>query len=199
VNGGEPLTRQQMRNCLYNGPATTFLRDAAATKLFEDATGGSLDKKRMRDREAINRFCAFSVIGWHKYTSGDMDGFLGECLNRMNAMAPTELTALREIFDRSMRINYALFERHAFRKSLTASGESDRSILNIALFDVCSVVLGKTDERQVEEKAPFVKEAIRRLIQQDDFNTAITYSTNSRKQVHLRFSEMEAAIEEVLR
>ena len=24
VNSGEPLTRQQMRNCLYNGPATIW-------------------------------------------------------------------------------------------------------------------------------------------------------------------------------
>jgi uncharacterized protein with ParB-like and HNH nuclease domain len=34
VNGGEPLTRQQMRNCLFTGPATRFLKTQAASMLF---------------------------------------------------------------------------------------------------------------------------------------------------------------------
>jgi len=78
VNSGEPLTRQQMRNCLYNGPATVWLREAAVSPLFIETTGESLDAKRMRDREALNRFCAFSIIGWPDYKSGDMDSFLAE-------------------------------------------------------------------------------------------------------------------------
>jgi len=64
VNSGAPLTRQQMRNCLYNGRATVWLKEVASTPVFIEATGESLDAKRMRDREAINRFCAFSIIGW---------------------------------------------------------------------------------------------------------------------------------------
>ena len=170
VNGGEPLTRQQMRNCLYNGPATSFLRDAAATDLFVEATGGSLDKKRMRLVEAINRFCAFSILGWQNYNSGDMDGFLGESLKRMNAMAPGDLNALRESFDRAMRINFELFRRHAFRKSLTETEETDRSILNIALFDVCSVVLSRSDEQRIEERKQHVQVAIRNLLADLEFN-----------------------------
>ncbi|HEX3743536.1 MAG TPA: DUF262 domain-containing protein [Bryobacteraceae bacterium] len=198
VNGGEPLTRQQMRNCLYNGEATTFLRDAAATDVFIDATGRSLDQKRMRDREAINRFCAFSILGWQNYNSGDMDGFLGETLKRMNAMAPSELMALRESFDRAMRINSALFGRHAFRKSLAGPEEAERAILNIALFEVCSVVLGRLDEGRVLGRKQYVQQAIRDLLPKEVFSLAITYSTNSRKRVHIRFGEMENAIGEVL-
>src|SRR5450830_1477801 len=56
VNSGEPLTRQQMRNALYNGPATQWLKLAAEKDSFRDATGRSLNVKTMRDREAINRF-----------------------------------------------------------------------------------------------------------------------------------------------
>jgi transcriptional regulator with XRE-family HTH domain len=198
VNGGEPLTRQQMRNCLYNGPATTFLREAAASDLFLHATGGSLDQKRMRDREAINRFCAFSVIGWRSYNAGDMDGFLGECLKRMNAMAPRELKDLRARFDQAMEVNYAFFGRHAFRKSLTGDHNADRGILNIALFEVCSVVVGASDPNAMRSRADRVKSSIQRLIGDPEFNHAITYSTNSRRQVHVRFSAVEKAIAEVL-
>jgi len=62
VNSGEPLTRQQMRNSLHNGPATRWLRNVSKSELFLNATGGSLDTLKMRDREAINRFCAFKLI-----------------------------------------------------------------------------------------------------------------------------------------
>lgn len=198
VNGGEPLTRQQMRNCLYNGPATTFLLEAVTSDRFLEVTGGSLDRKRMRDREAINRFCAFSVLGWRNYNSGDMDGFLGECLKRMNGMAPGELKALRVRLDQAIDVNLKLFGRHAFRKSLTQEPGSDRSILNIAFFDVCTVILGAANGDVVQSRAEQVKSAIRQLLGNSDFSHAITYSTNSWKQVHFRFAAMESAIAEVL-
>jgi hypothetical protein len=56
VNGGEPLTRQQMRNCLYNGPATIWLRTAAKSNEFIHATGASLDSRKMRDRRNEQAF-----------------------------------------------------------------------------------------------------------------------------------------------
>src|ERR1043166_9091208 len=54
VNGGVPLTRQQMRNCLYMGDATRFLKNEATTSLFLKATGQSLGTSTMRDREFVN-------------------------------------------------------------------------------------------------------------------------------------------------
>ena len=58
VNGGVPLTRQQMRNCLHMGQATRFLKEEATTEVFLQATGDSLKTTTMRDREFVNRFCA---------------------------------------------------------------------------------------------------------------------------------------------
>ncbi len=59
VNSGEPLTRQQMRNCLYNGNATRWL-DATKSKPFLRGHRRIIRSQKMRDHEAINRFCAFS-------------------------------------------------------------------------------------------------------------------------------------------
>ena len=39
VNSGVPLTRQQMRNCLYRGRATEFLKEESRTEIFLEATG----------------------------------------------------------------------------------------------------------------------------------------------------------------
>jgi hypothetical protein len=197
VNSGEPLTRQQMRNCLYNGPATRWLKSASEGEPFLRATGGSLDRKRMRDREAINRFCAFWLLGWQKYPSGDMDSFLADTLTKMNGMGSDELLALRQRFDASMDANFALFEKHAFRKSLAGDAAGNRSVLNIALFDVCSVALARLDPGDVGASAEVVRRAIRGLIGNSRFEHAVTYSTNSRKQVALRFEMIQEALEGV--
>ncbi len=197
VNGGEILTRQQMRNCLHNGRATRWLKEAATSAPFLQATGGSLDYRTMRDREAINRFCAFSILTWREYRSGDMDSFLAEALDRMNTFSPEQLDEIREQFDRSMTLNYSLFKQHAFRKSLAGRPADNRSVLNIALFDVCSVLLSRLDPSRVETQGESVKQAIRGLIRDDAFSHAITYSTNSRRQVEKRFSDAERALAEV--
>ena len=197
VNSGEPLTRQQMRNCLYNGPATQWLKDAADSQLFLVATGGSLDRKKMRDREAINRFCAFRILGWKDYLGGDMDRFLAEVLQEMNNSSAQELSSLRTAFDQAMKNNSYLFAAHAFRKSLV--GKADRTVLNIALFEVCAVALAKLSDEQVANHREELRRLVRKLIQDEVFSSAITHSTNSRKQVRLRFEMMNEAVAEVLK
>ena len=194
VNSGEPLTRQQMRNCLYNGPATRWLQSVATSDIFLNATGRSLASKTMRDREAINRFCAFQIKGWQSYKSADMDGFLADALERMNKMDAVQREDLRARFECSMANNSALFGVHAFRKSLV-QGEGDRFVLNIALFDVCSVYFAGIPERQVAEHAESYRAAVRHLITDDVFEHAITYSTNSVAQIKKRFEMMNTALE----
>jgi hypothetical protein len=136
VNSGEPLTRQQMRNALYNGPATVWLKQAAEGDAFRSATGSSLNPKTMRDREAINRFCAFKLLGYNDYTTSDMDGFLAKGLNRLEKLNDAEGADLRIGFDRTMTLNRKLFGDHAFRKSLASTDPAaSRSVINISLFE----------------------------------------------------------------
>ena len=115
VNGGVPLTRQQMRNCLYMGHATGFLKNEANAEVFLNATGRSLNRLTMRDREFVNRFCAFRILGYENYR-GDMDDFLAKCLTRMNKMSEDERSHLSQRFRQSMESNFLVFGDHAFRK-----------------------------------------------------------------------------------
>ena len=114
VNGGVPLTRQQMRNCLYMGPATLFLKQEAATQLFREATGGSLRSKTMRDREFVNRFCAFQINTLQEYR--EMDDFLALALRKMNRFSRLDLDRLSSELRLGLENNYTLFGEHAFRK-----------------------------------------------------------------------------------
>jgi len=193
VNSGEPLTRQQMRNALYNGPATIWLRQAAEGEAFHLATGGSLNPKTMRDREAINRFCAFKLMGRQKYTTGDMDTFLADGLNRLTSLAEQERAALRHVFDKTMLLNHYLFGEHAFRKSLSNSPPATRSVINISLFEVCAVTMSENYILDGSDRG-LLRTTIIDLVKNENFAHAITYSTNSTVAVQKRFEMMEIAL-----
>lgn len=194
VNSGVPLTRQQMRNCLFNGPATKWLKDAASSPQFIAASGRSLQPKTMRDREAINRFCAFYLLGEQSYKSGDMDDFLARGLKYMTEH-PNKLDDLYASFTHTMEANRFLFKDHAFRKSLAREeAYAARSVLNIALFDVFSVLMTQFSMAEIEEFADEIRETSQALLSDEKFIHAITYSTNSTRQVGLRFQLAREAL-----
>lgn len=186
VNSGSVLTRQQMRNALYNGAGTRWLAKMAKGEAFLDATGKSLNRMTMRDREAVNRFAAFHVLGHAAYENGDMDEFLALAIERLNGKDEDWLERLGRRFGLSMRNNYAIFGRHAFRKSLAWHQEA-RSVINISLFDVMSTTLSLIPKATVDRNVAKIGERIAALVNDPNFNYSITYSTNSTSQVQTRF------------
>ena len=195
VNGGVPLTRQQMRNCLCMGPATRFLKEEARNELFRDATGGSLNTKTMRDREFVNRFCAFRMLDLDGYR-GDMDDFLANCLRKMNKLEESALSRLSVEFRRGLANNFMLFNRHAFRKHVQI--QDRRSPLNVSLWDVMSTGLSSYDAERVMAIREPLCQAIYRLFQDEKFNGAITSSTNDPRRVKTRFQMSQEVFKEVL-
>jgi len=195
VNSGEPLTRQQMRNALYNGPATNWLKEAAASPIFRDATGFSLNARTMRDREAINRFCAFRLLGPAAYRS-DMDTFLARGLSALTIRSDAERRELRQQFDEAMALNAELFGEHAFRKSLANGTSATRSVINISLFEVCAVAMAGLGPLSADQKTQ-LREAVIGLLREAAFVNAITYSTNSTTQVRTRFDRMDSVISDL--
>ena len=192
VNGGVPLTRQQMRNCLYVGEATRFLKNEAQTELFRNATGGSLSTSTMRDREFVNRFCAFQLLDLDDYR--DMDEFLAKCLKEMNRN-PDCLPTLRVQFKNTLESNYKLFGRQAFRRH--QKGSASRNVLNASLWDVMSTGLSKYDPRLVEAHAGAVQDVFYHLMENEDFEDSITRGPNSFKQVKRRFTITQSELRQV--
>ena len=195
VNSGVPLTRQQMRNSLYMGPATRFLKREAETENFLGATGGSLKPKTMRDREFVNRFCAFRLLGVDEYR-GDMDQYLATCLRRMNKMSHQDLDVLATDFHRGLANNRLLFGKHAFRKH--APRQDWRSVLNASLWDVMSTGLSRYSEDHIRRDSAALLDVFYNLLASEQFNTAITYATNDQKRVRARFKVTEEMFREVL-
>lgn len=195
VNSGEPLTRQQMRNSLYMGLATKFLRDEADTPLFKNATGNSLNWKKMRDREFINRFCAFQILDLTSY-KGDMDQFLAECLIKMNDFDDAGLKVLSDEFRRSMENNVIVFGKHAFRRH--EPDQPHRSVLNASLWDVASTGLSKYSSEAIRRCSSQIRETMLKLFNDDDFITSITRGTSDTRKVRFRFETAHNSFRAIL-
>ena len=193
VNGGVPLSRQQMRNCLFMGASTQFLKAESKTEVFLRATGGSLKTSMMRDREFVNRFCAFQILDLDTYR--DMDEYLATSLRKMNSETES-LHRLSSQFRTTLRNNYYLFGKHAFRKH--QPGQEYRSVLNASLWDVMSTGLSRYSVPWVHERSSALKERFYRLLRNEEFVESITYSPNSVKQVRYRFAAATAMFEDVL-
>lgn len=220
VNAGMALTRQQMRNALYNGPATRLLYTLASLEEFKDATGGVLSRPEavaaMRDREAVNRFLAHFHLGWRTYgvveDSGgaaatdppDFDDFLGRALRALNGTgkdgknAEAARTRAETAFRTSMKLNQQVFGKHAFRKSMAGSGDK-RSSFSLALFDVFSVGLARYTLKSVTPaKIGALRSAIRGMFKKEAFVNAISYATAQPRNVRIRFELTEANLQKVL-
>ncbi len=185
VNSGLPLSRQQMRNCLHMGPATRFLKVEAEQPIFLAATGKSLNRAQMRDREFINRFCGFRLYSLDDYR-GDMDLFLSQTLKRMNTLKPEEIKSLSAQLRLGLTNNNNLFGRYAFRKH-TAGQEGRRGFINASLWDVMCTGLAEYKEDRVVAKETALLSAFYRLLEDKDFNDAITLGTNQANRVKRRF------------
>ena len=194
VNSGIALSRQQMRNCLYTGQATRFVKEEAEKALFIEATGRSLNIPQMRDREFVNRFCGFQLLGVDNYR-GDMDVFLAETLTHMNQLDSFTLQSLSERLRAGLSNNRNVFGRHAFRKHV--EGQENRSAINASIWDVMVMGLARYDESEVESRTTHLREAFQKLLQDDAFNDAITYGTNQVRRVKQRFVSAGIMFQEV--
>ena len=194
VNSGVPLTRQQMRNSLYTGPATRFLKTEATSPLFLKATGNSLKSSTMRDREFVNRFCSFQLLPLSAYR-GDMDEFLALGLTKMSSLHEDELKKLSAEFRTTLVNNFNVFGIHAFRKH--TNDYSGRSVINASLWDVMSTGLSRYPEHLVEARADALLDVFNGLMHDEQFIRSITYATNDVRRVTERFNFALKMFEEV--
>jgi hypothetical protein len=198
--GGLTLNAQEIRHALNKGPARSFLKDLAESKAFLRATVDSVSDLRMTSRECALRFLAFYMTSWHDYSANDLDGFLNAAMQRLNHVGPSKLREYRSKFDDAMDTAYEIFGRDSFRKRY--SPEANRNPISKALFEVWSVTLAMLDETQrvaIMQRKNLVQEAFIELMVNDrEFEVAVSYSTGSPGRVHKRFESISNLVVKVL-
>jgi hypothetical protein len=197
--GGLPLSSQEIRHALNQGPVISVLNHLAESKAFLDATARGISDKRMGAQECVLRFLAFTLIPYTEYKAGDLDGFLNAAMEKLNDLADDSLQAMQHQFVRTMMVSRAIFGNDAFRKRYDPSAA--RLPVNKALFETWSVNLGarSTAEQEilVKRKEKLTKGFIN-LMQDRSFDSAISQGTGDFAKVVLRFQSIRRLIEGVL-
>lgn len=197
--GGLPLSSQEIRHALNQGKASALLQDLAESAEFRTATNEGIRDDRMGDRECALRLLAFMRTSYREYKSKNLDTFLNQCMIELNQLPDADVRDLDERFRRAMVDCYRLFRDQAFRKQ--KRGNPRRSPVNRALFEVWSAsveALSPDDVQQLEAKSAELRERFLVLLEDADFEAAITYGTGDPRKVRLRFSKVEQIIQETL-
>lgn len=197
--GGVPLSGQEIRHALNLGYATDVLERLAKSSPFLIATDNGVSPMRMTDRECVLRFLAFTLKDYTQYTARDeLDSFLNDTMKTINAMSPTELEPLTQAFNRAMKRAHELFDNRAFRKPIKGNR---RSTVSKALFEVWSVNLEALDEAEfdlLKTRHESLEERFSKLMKDQEFDVAISYSTGDWRRVHYRFAKINEIIRETL-
>jgi hypothetical protein len=195
--GGEPLTRQEIRHALIPGRARTLLAELAETKEFRQATGNSVVGDRMADREMVLRFLAFRMTSPHAYKPGDFDAFLAEAMHQVNRLDSADEDRLRTDFITAMLAAKGIFGPHAFRKY--RRNQQRKSPINKALFEAVAVNLASLgdDDREALQQIDVI-DAFAELMEDVEFERAISVGTGDARKVRKRFDAVRELIENAL-
>jgi Protein of unknown function DUF262 len=195
--GGLMLTPQEIRNALNQGLPAKTVREMADYFEFKQATGGKIPSQRMEDCDFVTRFIGFYHD--HQKYQPDLDTWLNRGLSRLKSLKANELDKLKADFKKSMKTMYEIFEDDAFRKRYKASDR--KKPLNKALFDTWSVNLAKLNDDQlknlVRRKAK-LKSGFIRLMNEEEFDIAISRSTGDGVSVRRRFEKIANLISATL-
>lgn len=194
---GVPLTPQEMRHALNQGPAAIFIKELADMVSFKKTTNYSVESKRMQDRDFVNRFIAF-FIGYQDYM-GDLDMFLNDKMGELNKMTSEQRDNIRVSFDKAMKCCYEIFKNDAFRKKYSVTDK--RKPISKSVYDTLSVnIAWLSDEEQLMllKNAEAFKTGMIRLFNDERFNFSISTGTGQKYNVDLRFMMVKSLIKEII-
>jgi hypothetical protein len=183
--GGTQLERQEIRNCIFIGKATTSLKKLAATTEFRKAIDNGISPVRMKDREAVLRCLAFQIFDYETDYSNSMDDFLERAMKNINRMKEVELQSLEHNFIRVMQITFLFFGTNNFRFPTDYS----RGRINIAIMESVYHFFAQYDNTFLENnKETIINNYYNELLVNEKYVEAIRFSTGSTYNVKARFT-----------
>lgn len=215
--GGMPLTAQEIRHALYQGPASSLLQTLVEQEAFKRAVDYSIDDSRMAARELALRFLAFHLLRTETY-SGDMDRFLSNAMRVVNqaprvsklqlkrifhpnlppAITTISLDTLTAAFECSMKRCRQFFGIYSFRKAVPGYR---RTPVNKALFDSWSTIMAEMSEEAflclMKRRKAFLVE-YERLLRKDEFERAISRDASSISGVRYRYRTLRELVTSIV-
>lgn len=174
--GGLMLEPAEIRNSVYRGQAAELLKELAHSEAFVKVTRHKIPSSRMLDREFVNRFLAFYLLGVSQY-NGNLEEFMDKVMSILKCAEKDVLDQCRTDFTRSMVCAWDLFGDRAFRRKKT---DGTYAALNRPLFEAVTVNLAKLDGAQcqiLKEKRNRLDKEYGKLLDDTEFIAAISDGT----------------------
>jgi len=196
--GGLVLNSQEIRNALAKPSVRLFLQNLANDENLILTMGNQ--SKRMLDQELVVRFISFYSQDYHP-SAKNLAEFMDDCMETLKGRSESELKALEKAFRRSMHLSYQIFGDCAFEKRTGEASERGKR-KNTTLFEVWTVSLARTTDIQaktlVQNKGAVI-EKLQSITKPDkEFFRAISYATQKREHIRIRYESVEKIIHEVL-
>jgi len=182
--GGTNLQRQEVRNCIFLGKSTQLLKELAESNCFKIAINDGISSKRMKDREVVLRYLAFTIFNYKKDYQGDMSDFLERTMKKINLMKLVEIESLKHGFKRVMNLTYSFFKMTNFRLPTTTQA---RGRINIAIFESVSYFFSISDDLFIEKSKDKIISNFENLIHNIDYLDSVKNATSSKNNVVSRF------------
>lgn len=197
--GGLVLKPQEMRHALNQGIPADFIKELSLLESFKTATDHKIPSKRQEDRDFVNRFIAFYLLGTDTY-NGELDPFLNDGMGLLYKTTEKERKAIKKVFESAMKTSLSVFEKDTFRKRFDIKDK--RKPISKSLYDTISVNIAwlTDDERKaLIDKKEIFKDKLMKLMNEDEkFLRSISTGTGQKSNVTKRFSAIKQVIEDVL-
>ena len=194
--GGTQLSRQEIRNCVFQGRSTRLLKEIAEERSFKESISYGIQELRMKDREAVLRCLSFVVLNYELDYDGSMDKFLEKSMTKINKMTDVEIGSLKQkalsVFVQTHRV----FGDANFR----IPTDYTRGRINIAVMESLFNCFYQIQENMPNVKLdkPRLKAAFDKLLADEKFRASVRWSTGSTTQVKTRFRMAHSTFDTLL-
>lgn len=194
--GGTQLSRQEIRNCIFQGRSTRLLKSIAESNTFGKSIGYGIQSLRMKDREAVLRCLAFVVLNYELDYDGSMDKFMEKAMSKINKMTDDETQTLEKRALEVFALTLTVFGDGNFR----IPTDYTRGRINIAVMETVFHCFYQSVElsSNIKVKAKDLRAAFAKLIADDDYLATVRWSTGSTSQVKTRFRMAHGAFDKIL-
>lgn len=198
--GGLKLNHQEIRHAMsqsINGAAASkFLKRLVETEVFKSVVMNN--SYRMAHEELALRHICFIMFGIESYKSS-MPKFLNKGMVKLGSVDDKKLAELEEGFLAALKTTFDIFGTDSFKKTLAIPGH--RNVVNKPLFESVSVCLAKLDDKErsilLRRKDDFIKAFIC-LLENEEFEMAISKSTANTEKVHTRFNMVSDVVNKLI-
>lgn len=199
---GTPLHPVEVRNALYQGPATDLIAEIVDEPIFKQMVSDKISILRMKDREFASRFLAFYLLDYRNYSGyRNLDHFLCMAMDEMNQrMDSNKKREIIDAFKSSMATCRALLGDDAFRTPKKEGGR--RNPVSIAIFEMLTVSISRLNKNQqytlTQKRSAFLN-AYRDMFKDSLMEKYLSSGMGSSNAVKYRFEFIEKVIRQALK